>query len=335
MPAKPSIAIRGAGITGLWQAYALARRGFPVTLYERSEKPFDAAASRLAGAMLAPHCEAEAAEPLIRDLGLRGLALWQDICPLLVQRGSLVVAHPRDRSLLDRFARMTSGHATLKVEEIEALEPALGSRFQTALFYPDEAHLVPEAAMRFMLDAAIEAGAQARFGEGEPAKKADLTIDCRGLAAREELPDLRGVRGERFILQSHEISLCRPIRLLHPRHPIYVVPWGNGRFMLGATAIESDEQGPVTLRSALELLGAAYALIPAFAEAELVAQGAGVRPAFPDNRPRIMLQPRYIYVNGLYRHGFLLAPVLAELIADYLETGATIPEVFVADPSQR
>jgi glycine oxidase len=39
-------------------------------------------------------------------------------------------------------------------------------------------------------------------------------------------------------------------------------------------------------------------------------------------------------VNGLYRHGFLLAPVMAELLANFIETGATDPEVFVADSSQ-
>ena len=52
------------------------------------------------------------------------------------------------------------------------------------------------------------------------------------------------------------------------------------------------------------------------------------RPAFPDNRPRIIARKGYIYVNGLYRHGFLLAPVLAELVAAFIETGATDPEVF-------
>jgi len=44
-----------------------------------------------------------------------------------------------------------------------------------------------------------------------------------------------------------------------------------------------------------------------------------------------MVGRRYIYVNGLYRHGFLLAPVLAELMAAHIETGAVDPEVFVAD----
>ena len=87
--------------------------------------------------------------------------------------------------------------------------------------------------------------------------------------------------------------------------------------MIGATVIESEETGPVSLRSALDLLSAAYALDPAFAEAEIVLQGAGARPAFPDNRPRIIVSERYIYVNGLYRHGFLLAPVMAELRGRY------------------
>jgi glycine oxidase len=141
---------------------------------------------------------------------------------------------------------------------------------------------------------------------------------------------LRAVRGERIVLKSREIKLSRPVRLLHPRFPLYVVPWGNGVYMIGATVIESEESGPISVRSALDLLSTAYALDPAFAEAEIVLQGAGTRPAFPDNRPRIMVGGRYIYVNGLYRNGFLLAPVLAELVAEFIETGATDPEVFVA-----
>jgi glycine oxidase len=141
------------------------------------------------------------------------------------------------------------------------------------------------------------------------------------------------VRGERIVIRSREVKLERAVRLLHPRFPLYAVPWGDGLYMIGATVIESEETGPVTLRSALDLLSAAYALDPAFAEAEIVRQGAGARPAFPDNRPRIIVTKGYIYVNGLYRHGFLLAPALAELVAGYLETGAMHPEVFREDPA--
>jgi len=336
MTQKPkSIAIRGAGIVGLWQAYLLSLRGHKVTLCERSPEPFSFACSLYAGAMLAPNCEEEGADTATRKLGQRGLALWREHYPGTVANGTLVLALPRDRAELDRFERMTVGHVRLGQERVEAFEPALAGRFQTALFFPNEGHLAPEPALHFLLSQAKAKGVELRFCEGEAPGDADLVIDCRGLAAKDELPTLRGVRGERIVVKSREISLSRPIRLLHPRFPLYVVPWGDGVYLIGATVIESEETGPITVRSALDLLSAAYALDPAFAEAEIVLQGAGARPAFPDNRPRIIPRGRYIYVNGLYRHGFLLGPVLAELVADYLDTGAADPEVFVADPDQR
>jgi glycine oxidase len=103
--------------------------------------------------------------------------------------------------------------------------------------------------------------------------------------------------------------------------------------MIGATVLETEDMGPVTVRSALELLGAAYALHPAFGEAEILDLGVGVRPAFPDNMPRVIVREggRRIFVNGAYRHGFLLAPVLAKAVADYLETGAAADMVRVAE----
>jgi glycine oxidase len=325
------IAIRGAGVVGLWQALTLARRGHKVTLCERSPVPFAHGCSLYAGAMLAPNCEKESAELVVRDLGRRGLALWRATYPGAIANGTLVVALQRDRAELDRFARMTEGHKRLSPAELAEVEPAFVDRFAGGLYYAEEGHLSPEPALHFLLEQAQAAGADVRLGEGEFPADADIVVDCRGLAARSDLPNLRGVRGERIVVKSREISLSRPVRLLHPRFPLYVVPWGNGVHMIGATVIESEESGPITLRSALDLLSAAYALDPAFAEAEIVLQGAGARPALPDNRPRIIVNGRYIYVNGLYRHGFLLAPVMAELAAGFIETGATDPEVFVAD----
>jgi glycine oxidase len=321
------ITVVGAGITGLWQALVLARRGHRVTLLERSPEPFQQAASAYAGAMLAPYCEAEAAEPVVRELGVRALALWRQTYPGLVARGTLVVAQPRDRAELMRFARMTDGHATLGRVEIDALEPACGGRFASGLHFPEEAHVEPGAAMAFLLAAATAEGVAARFGtpwtpEAATGRQGAIVIDCRGLAAQPELATLRGVRGERLIVRSHEVVLTRTMRLLHPRHPLYLVPWGNGRYMLGATVIESEDIGGITVRSALELLGSAYALHPALAEAEILDAGAGVRPAFPDNVPKVVVRSDRIFVNGLYRHGFLMAPVLAEMVADYLAHGA-------------
>jgi glycine oxidase len=329
-----TITVAGACITGLWQALTLARRGHRVRLVERSPEPFAQAASALAGAMLAPYCETEVAAPVILDLGLEGIELWRKNFPGTVAQGSLVVAGARDAAEIERFARLTQGHARLDAAAIAELEPDLGGgRFAAGLFYAGEAHIAPVDAMRFLQEEARRAGAQVSFGTEWPdaADKSDIVVDCRGMGARGELADLRGVRGERLVLRTREIGLQRPVRLLHPRHPIYVVPWGDGLFMLGATVIESDDAGPVTVRSALELLGSAYALHPAFAEAEIVEMGAGVRPAFADNVPRIVVRASTIHVNGLFRHGFLLAPALATRVADYLETGAVDNRVLVVE----
>jgi len=328
MANERNITIVGAGILGLWQALTLARAGHRVSLYEASLEPFADTASRHAGAMLAPDCEAEAAPALVRDLGHEGLALWRAIYPHLENAGTLVVAAARDQPDLARFARHTSRHATLDARAISALEPDLEGRYERALYFADEAHMTVPHALAFLLEESKEAGAEIRFATTwDQDTSADLVIDCRGLAARSELPALRGVRGERLLIRTHVIRLSRPVRLLHPRHPLYVVPWTEGRFLIGATVIESEDPGPVTVRSALELLGTVYALHPAFGEAEILETGAGIRPAFPDNVPRAIAREdgRHIFVNGAYRHGYLLAPVLAKAVAEHIATGATHP----------
>ena len=153
------------------------------------------------------------------------------------------------------------------------------------------------------------------FGTEGDARRHDRTVDCTGAAQIGRLPTLRGVRGEMLLLETAEVRLSRPVRLLHPRHPIYIVPRESNRFMVGATMIESGDAGPVTARSLMELLNAAYALHPAFGEARLTESGAGIRPAYPDNLPRVSEENGILHVNGLYRHGFLLAPAMAGEVA--------------------
>jgi glycine oxidase len=318
-----TITVLGAGILGLWQAHTLGRAGHRVRLVEKSAEPFARAASRYGAVMLAPEREAEAAPPLLRELGKEGVAAWRALYPGLSANGSLVVAGARDASELDRFARMTQGHEHIDAKLLHKLEPELADRFPSALFFAEEAHMGAPAALDFMLTEVRRAGVEVTFGSDRPAAATDTIVDCRGLAACDELKDLRGVRGERVIVRTPEIALQRPVQLLHPRQPIYIVPWGDDRYMIGATVIETEDDGPMTVRSALELLGAAYALHPAFGEAQILDLGAGVRPSFPDNIPRVIVREggRRIFVNGAYRHGFLMAPVLAAAVRDYLEGG--------------
>ena len=328
--------IVGGGIFGLWQAYELARRGHDVTLHEAMSEAETGGASRVAGAMLAPYCEAEGAEPIVQELGVRGLALWRNAVPAIVARGSLVVAAPRDQGELTRFARMTECHRTVDAAALADLEPELAGRFGRGLLYPDEAHMEPRRILAFLVTEIRRLGGTLRFGSAVPApvwragSDGGVVIDCRGLAARDDLPTLRGVRGEMAVLRSRDVTLTRPVRLLHPRFALYVVPWSDHRYMIGATVIERDDAGSVTLRSALDLLGTAYALHPGFGEAEIIELSAGVRPAFPDNVPKIVARGRRLFVNGAFRHGYLLAPAMAEIAANYLETGATHP-ILVAE----
>lgn len=320
-----SITVLGAGILGLWQALTLARAGHRVRLIEATATPFADCASIYAGVMLAPEREAEAAPETVRRLGLEGVTLWRDFYPQIKINGSLVVASARDLGELDRFAARTEGHRRISGDELAELEPDLAGRFASALFFADEAHAPAAAAMEFLLAEAQHAGVELIFGQQPAPEESDVIVDCRGIAARDALPDLRGVRGERALIRTREIALRRPVQLLHPRLPLYIVPWDEGVYMVGATVIESEDKGPVSVRSALELLGGAYAVHPAFAEAEIVDLGAGVRPAFPDNVPRAIVREggRRIFVNGAYRHGFLLAPVLARDVAVYIEGKST------------
>ena len=278
----------------------------------RSEIGGDAA-SRLAGAMLSPWCEIESAEEIVARAGIAAVDWWEARVPGVARQGSLVVAAQRDRGELARFARRTGHFEPVDGAAIAELEPDLAGRFRSGLLFPEEAHLCPRCALKALARRLIEKGATIRLGQPAPRETgdADLVIDCTGVAARDALPGLRPVRGEMVLLRTREVSLSRPVRLLHPRLSTYFVPRGDGLFMVGATMIESASRGGVTARAALELLGAAYALHPAFAEAEIVETAAHVRPAFSDNLPRVIRREGYIFVNGLYRHGFLLGPVMA------------------------
>jgi glycine oxidase len=212
----------------------------------------------------------------------------------------------------------------LDADGIDELEPALSQRFSRGLFFKDEAHVDPRAALHSLGERLLALGGKLHFGVTHSGN-GDLVVDCTGLAAREALKDLRGVKGEMLLLRSKELALKRPIRMLHPRTPVYIVPRAGGVFMVGATMIESDDTSRITARSVLELLSAAYALHPAFGEAEVLEIGTQVRPAFPDNLPRIVKSGGRLYINGFFRHGFLLAPAFARMAADVVLKGQHHP----------
>jgi len=318
--------VLGAGVAGLCVATELVARGSEVTVFDPAPWPGPHGCSWWAGGMLAPVCEGETAEEPVVRLGREAAGWWDRQGVAVDRRGTVVLALGRDRRELDRFARRTGADEWLDADALAALEPDLTGRFDRALHVSSEAHLDPRAALAHLRDRLERAGA---VFVAEPSRPEGLTFDCRGLAARGVLPDLRGVKGEMAVLRSADIRLSRPVRLLHPRIPLYVVPRADGLFMLGATQIESDDRRR-RVRSVLELLSAAYALHPAFGEAELVEIGVDARPAFPDNLPRVTRRGDTFHVNGLFRHGFLLAPALARMAVEAAFDGTT-PELSYED----
>jgi glycine oxidase len=332
-----SVTVIGAGVAGLCCALELAERGARVEVVDRGRALGDGACSWQAGGMLAPWCERATTDATVAVMGAPSIDWWMRHFPGTVRKGSLVAAQPRDAADLTRFAQRTERYEWVDAERIAALEPDLAGRFRRALFFPDEAHLDPRLALAALVERLADRGVEIRFGVEVSPEEApgDAVVDCRGFAARDALPDLRGVRGEMVVVRCRDVTLARPIRMLHPRIPLYIVPRGDGRFMIGATMVESQQQGPATVRSTVELLNAAYALHPSFGEAEIVELGADLRPTFPDNLPRVERQGRIVRANGLYRHGFLLAPALAREVAGIIVNSTDTLEMAHADLPQR
>ena len=323
MNAYRSVSIIGAGVAGLCIATELVKRGIMPSIFEQQSEPGPASCSWWAGGMLAPYCEGESAEDAVVYYGKKAASWWQQNTGLVTQKGTLVLALNRDQSELRRFAKRTEAYEVLDAAKITNLEPDLDERFSQGLLYNNEAHLAPRECLQALKTSLLNKGVQFTYQKADlkAFNKDTLVIDCRGIKAKPDTPNLRGVKGEMLILRCTSLHLTRPIRLLHPRIPLYIVPRGEGIYMLGATMIESSAKQQATVRSVMELLNAAYALNPAFGEAEILEIGVDSRPAFSDNLPKISHQGQVIRANGLYRHGFLLAPTLATMLADYIHLG--------------
>jgi glycine oxidase len=285
--------------------------------------------------MIAPTAEAVDADPQIHAMGRHSLALWpQWLAQLPVpvfyrDHGTLLIWHGEDAGEAFRVERMLASRRAhtditrVGRARVGELEPALGARFQQALYLPGDAQLDNRELLMAVALALEDAGVECHWDtvvSDETLPAAGFVVDCRGMGARRDWPNLRGVRGEIVRLHAPDIELHHMLRLLHARCPIYIVPRAQGRLVVGATSIESDDHSTVSVRGALELLTSAYSVLPELAEARIIEFNTQVRPALPDNAPALRFDRTHktLYVNGLYRHGFLLTPTVVEEVLSLL-----------------
>ena len=327
---------------GRLTALALVKQGFQVALHDSGGREGAQSAAYVAAAMLAPMAEAVDATALVLALGRQSLPLWHDIVRtlpepvFLQQNGSLMVWHGQDAALAQQFEqhlqRAHEGQAVWQrwqAADIAAQEPQLGGRFQAAFYLPDEGQLDNRQTL-LALAAALEQHGVACHWHSR-ADAADLQqadswlLDCRGFGAKASWnaaagSRLRGVRGEVARVWAPEVALTRPVRLLHPRYPLYIAPKPNHVFVIGATQIEGEDDSPVSVRGGLELFSALYAVHPAFGEARLLETASGLRPTLNHDNPEIRYCPhrRTVAANGLFRHGFMIGPAVADALARLL-----------------
>lgn len=338
--------IAGAGLLGRLLAFMLTERGWQVSLFDRDNIAGEASCGFVAAGMLSPVGEVIAGEEILFNLGLASISRWADILASLPEKvffqqtGSLLTALPNDQADLIHYVERLQAKLKqpgliqqLSKSQAQALEPGL--KFNEGVFFIEQEGHIDNIKLFSVLSKVLMSkgitwyektqvdviqAQEIHTSEGQ-VHTFDQVFDCRGLGAKCSCPQLRGVRGELIWLQTQEVNYTRPIRLIHPRYSIYVVPRADNIYVIGASEIESEDFSAVSVRSLLELLTAVYALDRGFAEARVIKTLANCRPAFPDNLPRIYVADGMIAINGLYRHGYLLAPALLDDVIRFLEQG--------------
>ncbi len=362
--------IVGGGVIGLAVGWRAAQRGLSVTLLER--EAIGHAASRVAAGMIAPISEASPSEPALLALGRESAGLYPafvaelsrcaGVDPGYRRCGTLLVA--RDADEAEALERELAFRRELELpvrrllgREARALEPALAPTLRLALEIPDDHAIDPRALTQALELAFCAAGGELRC----PAEVAELVVangrvsgvrlrDGELLAARQvvvaagpwsgQLPGipseaqvpLRPVKGQ--ILALHDPSgpglLDRVLRM----QPGYLVPRGDGRYVLGATMEERGFDTTATAAAVFELLRDALELVPGASELVIDELMVGIRPGTADNGP--ILGPGMVeglhWATGHHRHGFLLTPITAEVVVSGLfgEPASTVAAPFGA-----
>ena len=356
---SPDLAVVGGGVIGLAVAWRAAERGLRTVVLERGG--IGSGASGVAAGMLAPSSEAAFGEQPLLALNLESARRWPAFATELAERsgadpgyrrcGTLLAARDADAAVaLERELafRESLGLAVERLLPSRArdLEPALAPTLRAAAAAPDDHAVDPRRVLAALAAALRAAGGELREGAevteldtgGDRATGVRLaggerlaagavviaagawTGSLAGLPDGARVP-VRPVKGQLLRLRDRAGPglLERVLRT----EDFYIVPRGDGGYVLGATVEERGYDEAVTAGGLHDLLRDAVEVLPGITELELEEARAGLRPGTPDNAPAI--GPAELdglhWATGHYRHGVLLAPLTADLVVDGV-TGA-------------
>jgi glycine oxidase len=346
------IVIVGGGVMGCATALELARRGVKdVVVLERAVP--GAEASSAAAGMLAAQIESGDEAELTRFVAAReayatwAVALREATGIDIAHRRSGVLKVARSEAALERLREGVKAQAArgLRAEMVDpggarTIEREVCEDLIGAAYYPDEAQVDPPQLLRALVVATAQAGVVIRSGttvstlvtEGDrcvgvalderEVTRADAVILAAGSwsslvpGVPADVPTVRPVRGQLVLLEE------RPPRLgtiLFEGHA-YVVPRGDGRVICGSTMEDVGHRREVTAAGVHSILGAAIAVAPRLAAAELVRSWCNFRPSVETLKGTPLVGasplPGLFLATGHHRNGILLAKVTADAVAE-------------------
>ena len=336
------IGIVGAGLIGSLLATRLFSHGYQVKIFEQdsADETSHTSPAFIAAGMLSQYTESISGGNLIFEMGDASIALWEkylcemDIPQAVAKNGSLILTHRLHKDELCHFinkikqsTNLSSFYSTCDKITIQQLEPELSS-YSNGIFINDEANLNAPCVLQqlrntlikiqaIQFNAKIDSITNSTIIFNQKLHEFDFVIDCTGVNSM-LFNNIRGIRGEIITVYAPNVNITRPIRLFHPKHSIYIVPYPNNTYVIGATEIESNDLSNLSIRSAIELLTYATTIHRGFWEARITNFSTNVRPTLPNNLPQIKVHNKLIAINGLYRHGFLVSPAIVEDVICFL-----------------
>ncbi len=354
MSTATDVLIIGGGIIGCAIAERLADAGLKVTVVEKGQPGKEA--SWAAAGMLAPYAEVvHHVSPVLAALFEESHKLYAEWVARLQQDsgqeigyqtgGSLMVAADFQEAeilagLLDRMQLADKPIQDLSSGELKKLQPGLADCVQSGLFFPRDSYVNNRELMQALVTSATvkgvtflantkvlnveTAGSRATgvktTGGGIAADRVVIAAGCWSPQIDLDLTiPVRPVRGQ--IVHLHvEKQFLR--RLVHSTG-CYIVPWPDGRTLVGSTLENVGYNRETSAAGIQQLLAAAIATVPALGAASVRQTWAGLRPDTSDNLPILGSTPydNLFVATGHFRNGILLAPITAKLISELILTG--------------